>query len=79
MREVADSLAARGLVEVDGDTVRPLPAADAVAESIREAERERLRRYVAEWHDGEEPEVEQLVDQLTHELLADRIDHAERP
>ncbi|PUB24769.1 EmrB/QacA subfamily drug resistance transporter [Promicromonospora sp. AC04] len=78
VRGVADSLAARGLVEVDGDTVRALPAADAVAESIREAERERLRLYVAEWHDGEEPEIEQLVEQLTHELLADRIDHAER-
>jgi hypothetical protein len=60
-----------GLVEVDGDTVRALPAADAVAETIREAERERLRRYVAEWPDGDEPEVAQLVEQLTHELMAD--------
>jgi hypothetical protein len=79
VREVADSLAARGLAEVDGDTVRALPATDAVAESIREAERERLRRYVAEWPGGDEPEVEQLVDQLTHDLLADELDHAERP
>lgn len=71
VRDVADALAARGLVEVDGDTVRALPAADAVAETIREAERERLRRYVAEWPDGDEPEVAQLVDQLTHELMAD--------
>ncbi|GAA4712151.1 drug resistance transporter, EmrB/QacA subfamily [Promicromonospora umidemergens] len=75
---VAASLAARGLVEVDGDTVRALPTADAVAESIREAERERLRRYVAQWPDGDEPEVAQLVDQVAHDLLVDEIDHAER-
>ncbi|MFC4627361.1 MDR family MFS transporter [Promicromonospora alba] len=78
VRDVAGALAARGLVDVDGDTVRALPAADAVAEAIREAERERLRRYVAEWPDGDEPEVAQLVDQLTQELMADRADHAER-
>ena len=78
VQEVAGALAARGLVEVDGDTVRALPAADVVAESIREAERERLRRYVAEWPDGDEPEVAQLVNQLTHDLLADKIDHADR-
>lgn len=71
VRDVAGVLAARGLVEVDGDTVRALPAADTVAETIRVAERERLRRYVAEWPDGDEPEVAQLVDQLTHELMAD--------
>ncbi|WP_369373240.1 MDR family MFS transporter [Promicromonospora sp. Populi] len=78
VRSVADALAARGLVAVDGDTVRALPAGDAVAESIRAAEREELRRYVAEWPECDEPEVERLVDQLTHELLADRTDHAER-
>jgi hypothetical protein len=78
VRDVAGALAARGLVEVDGDTVRAVPAADAVAETIREAERERLRRYVAEWPDGDEPEVAQLVDQLTHELMADRSDRVER-
>lgn len=77
VRVVAGSLAARGLVEVDGDTVRALPGADDVAEAIRAAERERLRRYVAEWPDGDEPEVAQLVDQLTYELLADRTDQPE--
>ncbi|MDR7385640.1 EmrB/QacA subfamily drug resistance transporter [Promicromonospora iranensis] len=79
VRDVADSLATRGLVEVDGDTVRALPGADDAAESIRAAERERLRRYVAEWPDGDEPEIAQLVDQLTRDLLADRSDHAPRP
>jgi hypothetical protein len=37
-----------------------------------------LRRYVAEWPDGDEPEVAELVDQLTHELMADGIDHAQK-
>jgi EmrB/QacA subfamily drug resistance transporter len=79
VRDVAGALAARGLVEVDGDTVRALPGADDVAASIRAAERDRLRRYVAEWPDGDEPEVAQLVDQLAHDLLADTSDHAPRP
>lgn len=78
VREVAESLAARALVELDGDAVRAVPATDVVAESIRRAERDRLRRYVAEWPDGDEPEIEQLVDQLAHDLLADELDHAER-
>lgn len=78
VRVVAGSLHTRGLVAVDGDTVRALPAGDAVAESIREAERDRLRRYVAEWPGGDEPEVTELVDQLTRELLADTADRAER-
>ena len=79
VRGVADTLAARGLVALDGDTVLALPATDVMAESIREAERERLRRYVAEWPDGDQPEVGQLVDQLALDLLADDLDRAGRP
>jgi len=68
----AAALAARGIVEADGDTVRALPATDALAEAIRESERERLRRYLDGWPGCDEPEVEQLVDQLAHDLLSDR-------
>ena len=77
VRRVAESLRDRGLVEVDGDAVLATPAGDAVAEEIREAERERLRRYVAEWPGGDEPEVDALVEQLTHQLLADDTDVVE--
>jgi len=77
VRGVAASLAARGLVEIDGDAVLATPAGDAVAESIREAERRRLRQWVAEWPGGDEPEVDQLVEQLTHQLLADDTDVVE--
>ncbi|MFD6445049.1 DHA2 family efflux MFS transporter permease subunit [Promicromonospora sp. NPDC060204] len=76
VRDVADTLAARGLVAVDGDTVRALPAGDVVAEAIREAERERLQRYVEQWPGGDEPEVTELVEQLTRQILADRTDQA---
>ncbi len=55
----------------------PPPEGDAVTEEIREGERERLRRYVAEWPGGDEPEVEALVEQLTHQLLADHTDTVE--
>lgn len=79
VRDVADTLATRGLVTVDGDTVLALPAGDVVAEAIREAERERLRRYVEQWPGGDEPEVAQLVDQLTHQILTDRTDQAGTP
>ncbi|MFE5334289.1 MDR family MFS transporter [Isoptericola sp. NPDC056573] len=77
VRRIARALAARGLVEVDGDAVLATPDGDVVAESIREAERQRLRRYVAEWPGGDEPEVDQLVEQLTHQLLADDTDVVE--
>ncbi|MFD6176026.1 MULTISPECIES: MDR family MFS transporter [unclassified Isoptericola] len=74
---VARSLEARGLVEVDGDAVLATPDGDAVAESIREAERRRLRRYVAEWPGGDQPEVDDLVEELAHQLLADDTDVVE--
>lgn len=77
VRDVAASLAARGLVEIDGDAVLATPVGDAVAESVGEAERRRLRQWVAEWPGGDEPEVEQLVEQLTHQLLADDTDVVE--
>ncbi|GAA1729947.1 MFS transporter [Isoptericola hypogeus] len=78
VRRVAEALEARGLVEIDGDAVLATPDGDAAAEEIREAERERLRRYVAEWPDGDEPEVDRLVEELTHQLLADDTDAVER-
>jgi len=77
VREVAEALEARGLVEIDGDAVLSTPDGDAVAEQIREGERERLRAYVSEWPDGDQPEVEELIEQLTHELLADDTDVVE--
>lgn len=74
VRGVAETLRDRGLVEVADDTVRATPAGDAAFERIRDAERRRLQRYVEEWPGGDEPEVDRLVDQLTHQLLADDTD-----
>ncbi|WP_370617288.1 MDR family MFS transporter [Mumia sp. Pv 4-285] len=69
VRRVADSLAARGLVDVDGDTVTATSDGDAAAEALRANERARLQHYIDEW--GTEPEIEALVEQLTEQLLTD--------
>ena len=69
VRDVARSLAGRGLVTVDGDTVTVTDAGLAAAERLREAERERLATYVAGW--DHEPDVDELVRRVAEELLAD--------
>jgi EmrB/QacA subfamily drug resistance transporter len=69
VRDVARSLAGRGLVTVDGDTVTATDAGLAAAERLREAERERLAQYVAGW--DHEPDVDELVRRVAEELLAD--------
>nr|WP_241744184.1 MDR family MFS transporter [Cellulosimicrobium arenosum] len=71
VREVARSLAERGLVEIDGDLVRATEAGDAVAEDIRSSERERLATYVEGW--DHEPDVDELVDHLAADLLTDPV------
>ncbi|KAA1425084.1 MFS transporter [Mumia zhuanghuii] len=69
VRLVAESLARRAMVVVDGDTVTATAAGEAAAEALRANERARLQAYIAEW--GAEPEVEELVEQLTEQLLTD--------
>ncbi|QMW66663.1 MFS transporter [Mumia sp. ZJ1417] len=69
VRRVAESLASHGLVSVVGDTVTATPDGHAAAERIRAHERARLQHYIDEW--GPEPEVEELVEELTEQLLAD--------
>ena len=54
---------------VDGDSVTTTEAGDEAAEAIRAGERLRLRHYLEGW--GHEPEIEELVDQLTEQLLAE--------
>jgi len=74
VREVAEGLARRGLVEIDGDVVTSTEACDAVAEDLRERERTRLREYVAQWPGGDEPELDALVEQIARGLLSDPSD-----
>lgn len=71
VRDVAGTLAERGLVTVDGDTVTATDAGLTAAESLREAERERLSRYVAGW--DHEPDVDELVRKVSEELLSDPV------
>lgn len=68
VRDVAGSLAERGLVTVDGDTVTATGAGLAAAGRLREAERDRLARYVAGW--DHEPDVDELVRKVSEELLS---------
>jgi len=67
VRAVAAELELRGLIEVHDETATPTPAGDAVAEQLRENEREQLRQIVAQWGEGE-PELEELVEQVTDRL-----------
>ncbi|HWJ86262.1 MAG TPA: MFS transporter [Cellulomonas sp.] len=67
VRQVAAELESRGLIEIHDETATPTPAGDAVAERLRENEREQLRQVVAQWGDGE-PELEELVEQITDRL-----------
>ncbi|MBW9214812.1 MFS transporter [Mumia sp. zg.B53] len=69
VQRVADSLARRGFVTVDAGTVTSTAAGDAAAETIRANERERLQHYIKGW--DQEPEIDQLVDQLTEDLLSE--------
>ena len=64
----AEALRARDLVTVDGGTVRPTDAGHAVADQVREHERAELRRIVDQWSGGDEPALDQLVEQLTARL-----------
>ncbi|GII99938.1 EmrB/QacA subfamily drug resistance transporter [Sediminihabitans luteus] len=68
---VAESLAERGLVTVEGDTVTATDAGLAEAEVLSASERERLRRYVDEWPGESEPAIDELVEYFTSALLTD--------
>ncbi|WP_418275840.1 MDR family MFS transporter [Isoptericola jiangsuensis] len=70
VREVATGLAARGLVEVAGDTVRATDQTGAAAEILREAERRRIQVVLREWP-GDEPEIADLAAEVEQYLLAD--------
>lgn len=67
----AESLRDRGLVEIDGETVTPTPAGDAVAEQLKENERAKLHTMIAQWQGADEPDVHTLVEQVTERLWRD--------
>ena len=64
----ADALLSRGLVDVSDGVVTPTEAGHVVADEIREHERVELRRIVDQWSGGDEPQLEELVEQLTARL-----------
>ncbi|ROS79170.1 MFS transporter [Cellulomonas sp. PhB143] len=70
---VAAALEERGLVTVDGDTVTATDAGHAAAEALRENERVRLRALIEGWPGEKEPEIDEIVSELTDRL------HAEDP
>jgi DNA-binding MarR family transcriptional regulator len=64
----AGVLADRGLVTVADGTVTITDEGHDVAETMRENERQLLRRMIAEWHTGEEPGLDELVEELSARL-----------
>ncbi|PFG44445.1 EmrB/QacA subfamily drug resistance transporter [Isoptericola jiangsuensis] len=75
VRAIAAGLAARGIVAVDGDTVRATDQTDLAAEVLREAERRRIQQLVREWP-GDEPEIDELADEVAAVLGRDPEDSA---
>lgn len=70
VERVARSLAARGLVVLEGGRVAVTPDGEAVAHAVRANERARLRALVDEWPGAGEPEVHELVEELTARLAS---------
>ncbi|WP_402468358.1 MDR family MFS transporter [Isoptericola aurantiacus] len=75
VRHVAAGLADRGLVAIDGDTVRATDQTDVAAEILRETERRRIQQIVAEWP-GDEPEIDDLVHEVSTLVFHDAADTA---
>ncbi len=71
---VASQLAARGLVMVDDGTVTVTDAGRAVAERQLATERAILHRLIEDWPGAEEPDVEDLIDEIV-----ERLSHDDRP
>lgn len=67
----AEVLRSRGLVQVLDGTVTPTDAGHAVADQVREHERVELRRIIDQWSGSDEPELDQLVEQMTARLWRD--------
>ncbi|WP_426592680.1 MDR family MFS transporter [Cellulomonas sp. McL0617] len=67
----AESLRDRGLVSIDGQTVTPTVAGDAVAEQLKNNERAKLRTMIDQWQGADEPDVDALVEQVTERLWRD--------
>lgn len=64
----ADVLLSRGLVDVTDGVVTPTDAGHAIADEIRENERAQLRRIVDQWSGSDEPQLDELVEQMTARL-----------
>ncbi|MFI6599117.1 MFS transporter [Nonomuraea sp. NPDC050536] len=75
-RAYVDQLIEAGLVQrsPDGESLRLTPVGDAAAQALLRHSRDGLQKLVADW--GPCPELEQLLDKLTPELLGA---HADRP
>jgi hypothetical protein len=67
----AEALRTRGLVAVDDGVVTPTPGGLALADRVRDHERDLLRRMVDEWEGSDEPALDVLVEQVTERLWRD--------
>jgi hypothetical protein len=71
VNRVADQLRIRGLVTIAGSTVSITDAGRAVAGTLRETERATLHRLIDEWPGSEEPDVDELIEDIVRRLERD--------
>ncbi|NED61438.1 hypothetical protein G3I15_10940, partial [Streptomyces sp. SID10244] len=60
--------ARRGMVTIDNETVTITPAGTAEADRLLEAQRERLRTFVADYPGSDEADVDQMLDEIAGRL-----------
>jgi EmrB/QacA subfamily drug resistance transporter len=65
---VAGGLQDKGLATVAGGTVTVTEAGRAIARTLRETERTSLRRLIDEWPGAEEPDVDDLLEEIIGRL-----------
>ncbi|WAC55696.1 MDR family MFS transporter [Gordonia sp. SL306] len=68
VKQTADDLAKRGMVTIDNETVTITPAGTAEADRLLEAQRERLRSFVADYPGSDEADVNQMLDEIAGRL-----------
>ena len=68
VEDTAESLAARGMVTIDGGIARITSAESAEADRLLEAQRERLRTFVADYPGSNEADVDEMLDEIARRL-----------
>jgi Mn-dependent DtxR family transcriptional regulator len=68
VERTAWSLAARGMVTVDHGLVAITPEGDAEAQRLLEAQRRRLRDFIADYPGSDEADVDDMLDEIARRL-----------